>query len=180
MNREQLFNILRPIILTVTGVPECILADPNEHSPRGEYASVEPMLSIGQRGQAHIVTTNTELVPSPIGNVHNVNTEIRAQLFVRVSINFYRGDARNRASKLLQANKRPDISAILFKAGIGWNGAESINDLTALQSNAREQRAQVTLKLSYQTSDHVIENAIYNTSLTVENEKGVELLNVHV
>lgn len=180
MTREQLFDILRPIIMTVTGVPECILADPNAPSPQGEYASVEPLLSIRQRGQANIIRTDTAPVTSPIGPVNNSNVDVRAQVIANCSINFYRGDARYRASRLLQANKRPDISVILFQNKIGWNGAEPINDLTALQSNQREQRAQITIRLMYEIIDPVIINAIYSAQLIVENEKGDELLNVTV
>ena len=67
-------------------------------------------------------------------------------------------DARFRASKLLQANKRPDISVILFQNDLGWNGAEPINDLTAIQSNRQEQRAQITIRLMYETTDREINN----------------------
>ena len=180
MTREQLFDILRPIILTVTGVPECILADPNAPSPRGEYASVEPLLSIRQRGQANMIRTDTAPVSSPIGPVNDSNVDVRAQVIANCSINFYRGDPRYRASRLLQANKRPDISAILFQNKIGWNGAEPINDLSALQSHRREQRAQITIRLMYEITDPVIINTIYSAQLIVENEKGDELLNVVV
>lgn len=180
MTREQLFDILRPIIISVTGVPECILADPNAPSPSGEYASVEPLLSIRQRGQANIIRTDTALVPSPIGPVNDSNVDVRAQVIANCSINFYRGDARYRASRLLQANKRPDISVILFQNKIGWNGAEPINDLTALQSNQHEQRAEITIRLMYEIIDPVIINAIYSAQIIVENEKGDELLNVVV
>ena len=150
MNREQLFDILRPIIITVTGVPECILADPNAPAPGGEYASVEPLLSIRQRGQANIIRTNTAPVSSPIGPVNDLNVDVRAQIIANCSINFYRGDARFRASRLLQAN----------------------NDLTAIQSNRQEQRSQITIRLMYETTDPVIINAIYSAQIIVQNEKG--------
>lgn len=180
MTREELFDILRPIIITVTGVPECILADPNAPSPNGEYASVEPSQSIRQRGQANIIRTDTAPVSSPIGLVNNLNVDVRAQIIANCSINFYRGDARGRASRLFQANKRPDISVILFQNNLGWNGTEAINDLTALQSNRQEQRAQITIRLMYETTDPVVINAIYSAQIIVENENGDELSNTLV
>lgn len=180
MTRENLFDIVRQIIMTVTGVPECILADPNAPSPSGEYASVEPMLSLGQRGQANTYRENTSPVTSPIGDVNNVSVDTRAQVMARCSVNFYRGDARYRASRLMQCNKRPDISALLFKNKLGWNGVEPVNDLTALQSNQYEQRSQITLKLMYELLDPVEINAIYSAQIIVENEKGEEILNTVV
>lgn len=180
MDREQLFDVIRQIILTVTGVPECILADPNAPSPKGVYASVEPMLSVRQRGQANIHRSDTAPVTSPIGPVNNSIVDVRAQVIVNCSVNFYRGDARNNASKLFQCNKRPDISALLFQNGIGWNGTDQINDLTALQSNRKEQRSQVTLRLMYELSDPVEINAIYSVQIITENEDGDELSNITI
>lgn len=180
MTREQLFDVVRQIILTVTGVPECILADPNAPSPRGEYASVEPMLSLNQRGQANTIRKDTAPVSSPIGPVNNVDVDTRAQVIANCSVNFYRGDARYRAGRLFQCNKRPDISTLLFKNKIGWNGTDQVNDLTALQSKRHEQRSQITLRLMYELTDPVEINAIYSAQIIVENEKGDELLNVVV
>lgn len=54
MTDKEIFLILRPHILRVTGVPECILADPNAQAPTGEYASVRPRQGISERGQANI------------------------------------------------------------------------------------------------------------------------------
>ena len=178
MTREQLFDVVRQIILTVTGIPECILADPNAPSPNGVYASVEPMLSLRQRGQANIYRTDSDPVSSPIGPVNNSIVDVRTQVIANCSINFYRGDARYNAGKLFQCNKRPDISMLLFKNGIGWNGTDQINDLTALQSEQYEQRSQITLRLMYELSDSVEINAIYSAQIIASNTDSDELSNV--
>lgn len=180
MNRDQLFDVVREIILTVTGIPECILADPNAPSPDGVYASVEPMLSLRQRGQANVYRADSAPVSSPIGSVNNLIVDARAQVIANCSINFYRGDPRYNASKLLQCNKRSDISTLLFQNKIGWGGTDQINDLTVLQSNQYEQRAQVTIRLMYELSDPVEINAIYSAQIVVENENGDELSNVTI
>ncbi len=54
MTSLELFKLLRPIILTVTGVPECIMADPNAQAPTGPYASVRVRQAIHERGQANV------------------------------------------------------------------------------------------------------------------------------
>lgn len=163
MNRLDIFNTIRPIILSVTGVPEVILADPNAPSPNGEYVSVEPKQSISQRGQANIHRA-TSVTPE------SVDVDVRAQVMVEVSMNFYRGNARDRAERLLQANKRSDVSAILFKAGLGWNRENGVNNLTTLQSNNFEQRAQLSIFLMYETTDPFVINSIESIVVSVENE----------
>jgi hypothetical protein len=141
-----------------------ILADPNAPSPVGEYVSVEPKQSLSQRGQANIHRA-TSVTPE------SVDVDVRAQVMVEVSLNFYRGNARDRAERLLQANKRPDVSAILFKAGLGWNRENGINNLTTLQSNNYEQRAQMSIFLMYETTDPIVINSIESVEVSVENAK---------
>ena len=163
MNRIDIFQTIRPIIETVTGVSTVVLADPNAPSPSDEYVSVEPKQSISQRGQANI-HRSTSMTPE------SVDIDVRAQVMVEVSLNFYRGNARDRAERLLQANKRSDVSAILFKAGLGWNRENAINNLTALQSNNFEQRAQLSIFLMYETTDPFVINSIESVAVSVENE----------
>lgn len=169
MTRVEIFNAIRPIILSVTGIPEVILADQLDQrnggvpSPTGEYASIETKQSITQRGQANI-HRNTSLTPL------SVDVDVRAQIIVECSINFYRGEARDRAERLLQANKRPDVSALLFAAKLGWNRTNAINNLTSLQSNNYEQRAQLSIFLMYETSDPIVINSIESVDFSIENE----------
>lgn len=179
---SDLYTLVHTIITTVTGLDggHVIPADDNEQSPSGAYASIKIGASRGQRGQANIVTSNTALVSSPIGDVRDVDHDIRPQLTVDVAINFYRGSAIENATKLFQANKRPDISAILYAAKVGWRNAGAINDLTALQSKEREERSQITLTLMYEGSQTVTTNAIYQVTIAVENENGDTLQNESV
>lgn len=163
MNSEQIFDVMRPIILAVTGVPECILANPNKPSPDGEYASVQPLQSITQRGQANIIRSNSVTPES-------IDVDVRAQIIAECSINFYRGDSRNRAQRLLQANKRPSVSAALFAAKLGWNKAGPINNLSALQSSDWESRAQISIFLMYETTDQETINSIEKIDYEVQDE----------
>jgi hypothetical protein len=172
MTNEQLFAILRPIIMTVTGVPECILADQNAKSPTGEYASIRPRQSIDQRGQAHLIPVNTP------GNL--VTVDVRAQVIATASVNFYRGDAMARVERLKECNKRPDVSIDLFKAKVRWLGTSAANNLTALQSVNWEQRAQISIRLGYEVSNINDINNILSASIIVENEDGAVLETINV
>lgn len=165
MNNIQLFDIIRPIILSVTGVPECILADPNAPAPTGEYAAVRPKQSITERGQANIIRTN--------GTGNELDVDVRAQIIAECSVNFYRGNAVDYAERLKQCNKRPDISEALFRAKLGWNRTSAVNNLTTLQSNNQEQRAQISIFLMYETTDEVTINSIERASFDVQYETGV-------
>lgn len=163
MTNNELFQILRPHIMTVTGVPQCILADPNAPAPNGEYASVRPRQSISERGQANIYTSNR---PND-----TVRTDVRAQIVASCEINFYRGQAMERAELLKQCHKRPDVAWDLFKHRIGWGGTEAVSNLTALQASNFEQRAQIIIKLWYESSSIVDINNILSASISVEDEK---------
>lgn len=179
MTDDNLYTLVHEIITTVTGLAgdHVIPADDNEQSPDNTYASIKIGASRGQRGQANITKTDTALVSSPIGDVRDIQHDIKAQVTVDVSINFYRGSAIENATKLFQANKRPDISVILYTASVGWKNVSAVNDLTALQSKEREQRSQITLTLMYENTSSVTTNAIYQVSVAVENENGATIQN---
>lgn len=167
MTNEELFKKLRPIVVLATGVPECLLADqagPGSMSaPKGAYATFTPRQSVSERGQANIVSRN---VPGEL-----VEVDVRAQIMCSASVNFYRGEALMYAERLKQANKRPDVSMMLFKAKIGWNSTDAINNLTSLQSANFEQRAQITIRLMYETSSLPVVNNILSVEVALQNEK---------
>jgi hypothetical protein len=167
MTNQELFAKLRPIVMLATGVPECLLADQigpgSMPAPQGAYATITPRQSVSERGQANIISRN---VP---GN--QVEVDVRAQIMCSASVNFYRGEALMYAERLKQANKRPDVSMMLFKAKIGWNSTDAVNNLTSLQSANFEQRAQITLRLMYETSSLPAINNILSASVAFENEK---------
>lgn len=167
MTNEELFKKLRPIVMLATGVPECVLADQigpgSMPSPQGAYATITPRQSVSERGQANIVSRD---MPGDM-----VEVDVRAQIMCSCSVNFYRGEAIMFAERLKQANKRPDISVMLLKAKIGWNSTDVVNNLTSLQSGNFEQRAQITIRLMYETSSLPVINNILSASVTLENEK---------
>jgi hypothetical protein len=158
MTRTEIFNILRPIILSVTGVPECILANPNASSPQGEYASIEPKQSLASRG-VQISKTN--------GGIRQVNTEIKRQIRVDASVQFWRGNALDRSELLNGCQFNPNIGNALFKAGLNWIGTSQSNNLTALQSANYEERAEITITLSYEAVDSDLINNIESAEVIV-------------
>ena len=159
MTNNDIFAALRPHILNVTGVSECILADPNGPSPNGPYASVRPRQSIRERGQANIIMTD--------GANDTIVYEIRAQIVASCEINFFRGEAMQYAEMLKECHKRPDVCWPLWKAGIGWGGTEPVNNLTALQASNFEQRAQIIVKLLYEAANTVTVNNILHVPFTI-------------
>lgn len=177
MNRLEIFNILQPIVKTVTGVSTVILADQvtpdgtGIPSPTGEYVTIEPKQSLTQRGQANQYRTESQTARS-------VDVDIRAQVIVEASINVFRGvDAISRVSRLQQCHKRPDVLAALFQAGLGWQRVSVPNNLTRLQSGNPEQRAQIYVYLMYETSDIVTINNIESVPLTVLDDTDEVLYN---
>ena len=135
MTNEELFQKLRPIVELVTGLPngQVILADQSADAPApsGVYASIYPRQTVVERGQANIYTKD---LPGDL-----VQYDVRAQIIASCSVNFFRGNSHSMAESLKQCNKRPDVSLMLFKSGLGWNGTDAVNNLTGLQSARWEQ-----------------------------------------
>lgn len=167
MTNEELFKKLRPIVMLATGVPECILADQtgpgSMPAPKGAYATITPRQYVGERGQANVKSRDIQ------GD--KVEFDVRAQIMCSASINFYRGEALMYAERLKQANKRPDISMMLFKSKIGWSSTDGVNNLTSLQSANFEQRAQITIRLMYEAISISEINNILSASVAFQNEK---------
>ena len=176
MTRLEIFKVLQPIVKLVTGINTVILADQVDSdgtglpSPNGEYATIEPKQSISERGQANMYRS-TSLTP------RSIDVEPRAQVIVEASVNVFRGvDAQSRVERLLQCNKRPDVSAALRAAGIGWQRTSAPNNLTRLQSGNPEQRAQIYIYLMYETRQTVAMNNIETAEWAIEYEDGTVIL----
>ena len=172
MNRLELFDVLRPIVASVTGVSNVILADQVSStgsglpSPSGEYASIEPKQSVSQRGQANLYRA-TSATPQ------SVDIDVRAQIIVEVSVNVFRGvDAISRIDRVIECNKRPAVSAALRAAKLGWQRTSAPNNLTRLQSGNPEQRAQIYIYLYYETTSIEVINSIESAGWEIQYEDG--------
>lgn len=140
MTDVDLYLVLRQIVLKATGVSTVILADTNQNSPVNDYCAIRPRAAVSERGQANIITSYDDATQT-------LTTTVRQQLIISSDFDFYRGAALQVAARLKQANKLPSVSAILTANNIGWADTSSVVNLTALQSNSMEQRAQITVRL---------------------------------
>ncbi len=164
MTNQEMFQILRPIVMKVAGISECILADQNQIAPKNiPYATIRPRQSVTERGQANIYKKNK------VGNL--VTTDVRAQVIATCSVNFFRGDALLYAERLKECHKRPDVLCDLFRARVGWGGTDAVNNLTALQAANWEQRAQINIRLMYEVSDISDINNILSANVKLYNEQ---------
>lgn len=173
MTNDQLFQILRPIIVQLTGV-NTILADQNEKAPTGPYATIRPRQSVRQRGQANITA-----VASGVGG-EDVTTTVKRQIIATCSIQFYRGEARMNAELVKEMNKLPSVQVALYTSGLGWGGSGPVNDLTGLQSANWEQRAAIDVNLMYETTSVDTVNSILSASLAFENERAEVLQTANI
>lgn len=171
MTREELFDILRPIIVSKTGVPECILADPDAPAPSGEYASVEPFSGITEIGTGGQTQREIDAVD---GNPDFKDLEItvNSNQEVQVSVNFYRGNARDYAPKLKQSDKFPSTHETMLINGLGWMRTGPINNLTTLNQGRQEPRAQVDIFIRRVEKATETVQQIYSASWEGENEDG--------
>lgn len=174
MTRSELFQVLRPIVLQVTGVPACMLADPTDSSaqpPSGEYCVIEPFDSLGKRGQAAQSWSEVDAVD---GNADFMDLEhsIVTHQEVRASINFYRGGARDYANLLQEADKFDSVQESLYSAGVGWLSVGSVNNLTTLVSGLQEPRHQIYVNLLVNRGQTETIQQIYVVSGEAQNENG--------
>lgn len=164
MTNEELFTILRPHILALTGVPECILYAQNADAPQGEYASVNPRYAIEERGQANIYRKD---VPGDL-----VESDVRPQAMITVAVELFRGEALERAERLFQMGKIETVTWDLFKHKLSIRNTSGVLNLTALQSSNYEQRARIEIYLWAELSTKYTVNNILGTSIVAENEDG--------
>lgn len=173
MTNEDLYRLLRPAVMTASGVPTVIMAAQNAPAPVGPYASVHVRTDIGERGMATQVKT---LLPDNETFAHT-NTSHQE---VTCVVEFYRAGAKEYAAKLLQVDKREDVTWPLFKSGVNIMRTGPVLDLTALQSDQFEERARVDIYLRMDLSQQYDINRIMEASGTVQNENGANLQSVTV
>lgn len=173
MTDTELYKLLRPGVMTASGVPYVIPAADNKDAPKGPYASIHVRTDVKQRGMAF---KDRRLLPDNETFEH----KIRSQQEVTCAVEFYRDGAKEYASNMLQFDKREDIIWTLFKAGISVISTGRVLDLTALQSNQFEERARVDIYLRMQVSRQYNINRIMEVTGTVQNEDGSDLQSVTV
>ncbi len=167
MTDLELFNLMRPIIMDITGVPECIMTDPNEKAPSGPYAAFKPKRNTTNRGQPNVTRKN--------GVGATIDVKVEPQLITECVIDFYRTGARDYAQLLEGANKYPDVSRALFLARTGWQKTGPMQDLTALQADNQEERSQISVFLMYSPERTVAINSIERVRVDVEDHKARQL-----
>lgn len=168
MTNREIYLLLRPAVMTASGVPFVIEAGQNQEAPPGSYASIHVRTDIRERGMAF---KDRRLLPDNETFEHT----IRSQQEVTCTVEFYRAGAKEYAANMLQLDKRDDIYWGLFRAGLNIMSTGPVLDLTALQSNNYEERARVDIYLRMQVSRQYQINRIMEVSIAAQNEDGDEL-----
>lgn len=169
MTREELFQILRPIVVNVTGVSQVILANQSTIAPTGEYCTIEPFSNLTQLGRGHL---KRESIPAVDGdlNFEDLRETLTVSIEAAVSVNFYRGNAQDYAHKLMFCDQRSAVSDYLFEKGVGWMGTDTVNNLTLLNSGQYEQRSQINIRVRFKQDQQDFSQAIYAASWSFEDE----------
>jgi hypothetical protein len=170
MTREELFAVMRGIVLDVTGVTECILDDQNATAPTGEYCVIEPFSNIRHIGRGSVKQTEVDAVDEL--DFNDIEEELTTLLEARVDVNFFRGDARLHAQKLMFSDQRSDVYTTLFSNGVFWMRTDAVNNLTVLNSAQYETRAQISIYVQFEQTQTNTVQQIYNVPFEIENESG--------
>lgn len=172
MTDIELFQILRPHIITVSGCAEVILAAQNKNAPKGSYGSIQVRYRETERGQGII---NYRDLPDD-----KVEIDVRPQLEVTCVVEFFRDGAKKFAENMKQINRREDVTWSLFAHGISIRNVENSIDLTALQSSNYEERARIEFVLWFEGSSKIVVNNIKQVWVGAQNSEGDELGRAHV
>ena len=140
MNTLTVFKALRQIVLKLTGVNECYLADQNTPAQSGTYATIRVAQSIRPASKGGVFRSYDK-------EKRTVTEQIKSPVIYSATVNFYRGDAQRNASQLINCSRLSSIHEILLRNGLGWVDTDPVQNLTALQSNEQEQRAVITIRL---------------------------------
>ena len=111
-NELIIYKTLRTIILNVTGVSECILAEQNAPAPQSDYASIFINKSVENHNRPYLDYTfnNQDLTLS--------NAVIK-DLVMTVQVDFYREHANQKARLLKDCQYMPSVSNLLNSSKIG-------------------------------------------------------------
>lgn len=134
----EIFKVLRKIVMQVTGVPECILADTSIDAPKTAYASIRPRASTIERGQANIYQ---------IVRDGTITTIVKSQQVISNDVTFFRGTAKYYAAKIKEAAKLPSVRNLLTLNKMGWAGTTNVQNLTAFQTDKVEERATISINI---------------------------------
>lgn len=174
MTREELFQILRPIVVNVTGVAQVILANQSTKAPSGEYCTIEPFSNLTQLGRGNVKRNEVTSQDDDL-NFEDLSETLTVSIEATVSVNFYRGNAQDYAHKLMFCDQRSAVSDYLFEKGVGWMGTDAVNNLTVLNSGQYEQRSQINIRVRFKQEQKDFTQAIYEASWIVEDENSNEL-----
>lgn len=168
MTADEVFTLLRPVIIAVTGIPDCIPGDDNEAAPTGPYAALKPVTTYRPRGRAKEIET---ILPDG-----TIQQEVRIQAMADATLIFYRTGAVDFANRMLAATRHRGAQGLLWGERLKIWSVGPINDLTVLQSGNREERAQTTLTIGFPVSTITTIAPIEKVPYRVDNENGDKLI----
>lgn len=141
MNATELFKtVLRPLVERATGVSNVLLGYQTAVAAGGTYATVQ-VTSIEE-------TAPGRYVNEVIKEERKLRTTLVTPVMYTVTVNFWRcPHAVDVASRLIWCARMPTIHYLLLSAGFGWCGSDPVQNLTAEQSSAYEERAAITFRI---------------------------------
>ncbi len=170
MNATELFkDVLRPLVTKATGVSNVLLGYQTAVAVSGTYATVQ-VTSIEE-------TAPGRYIKEFLKDERRIRATLVTPVLVTVTVNFWRcPHAVDVASKLIWCARLPTIHYMLLSAGFGWCGSDPVQNLTAEQSSAYEERAAITFRLvgTQRVVDEVNDIEQLN-GITVEDSDGTIL-----
>lgn len=168
MTSNDVFKVMSEVIRSITGVPVCVRANDRYQAPKGSYCSilVSEQVEPTAKGEKTRTTSADGLT---------ITETVTVPVTYRITAEFYRDKALERATALTQCYRLSSVNDKLFLADLGWLGSENVINLTDLQSGAMEERASITINLVGSISHSEVVRTILSVDVNVQDGQGNDL-----
>ena len=136
----ELNRLVRDSISSIVPVNEVIVANPNAPRPSGSFATVFTA-EMTQKGIRDIEFST---------NLNDLDEKVVRMFEARMSINFFRDNARLNAALFASGLAANDIVSAYNAEGVGVVRFSGIRDLTQVFNMTHEERAQLDLFLHFE------------------------------
>lgn len=158
LNLDTIGTNIRTLVRELLGMAANTVRPADQNAPTGnttqQFATVK-ITMIQPTGQDDVVFAN-------VPNSNNVTETIDGQRLVMASVNFYRGDAFTKVSRLPGLLSTSAATARMRVLGLGLVGTSQARNLTAIQDTLSEERGQIDLTFHVAESE-VVTIATYGT-----------------
>ncbi len=171
MTNAELYLATKTVINMVYPEVKVIKSYQSKRAPSGLYAVVNTEGVSEYKYIPLVDLNNSEEVTSPIGEVVNVEHDVKQQLVSQVIVNFYRENANEVARDLLNANWLPEVNLYMMENNFAWERVDPVVNLSSEINGKYEERAQIDIFVLHEHTKKQTTNAIYSAEVVITEDE---------